>query len=162
MSLLYIIQRNSPKPTESYVDQARAISNGPVPALVFSAKFDEQKVAAGPTIPGNASNLTDSDLSSPNTLKTTDHQAGIANKALPFPISLQPNYFNPVKNGVVATQLPSRLMSDSGNRTSQPQDPLCHTRTSTSDAAVASDRLKEQELAVEGGSISISTAYSQG
>ncbi|KAK3225538.1 hypothetical protein Dsin_005400 [Dipteronia sinensis] len=155
--------RNNNKPAESYVDQSRGINSGSGPALVYAAKFDEKKIAVSPAIPRTAQNPVDSEMSTATTFKSMDHQPGITNKSMPFPMSLQPNYFTPVRSGGVVAQLPPRLTtSDAENTTSQPQAQLCNIRSCTSDGVVASDKLKEQELTIEGGTINISTAYSQG
>ncbi|KAK2663461.1 hypothetical protein Ddye_002035 [Dipteronia dyeriana] len=154
--------RNNHKPEESYVDQSRGINSGSGPALVYAAKFDEKTIAVSPVIPGTAQNPVDSEMSTATTFKLMDHQPGITNKSMPFPTSLQPNYFTPVRSGGVVAQLPPRLTtSDAENTTSQPQAQLCNIRSCTSDGVVASDKLKEQELTIEGGTINISTAYSQ-
>ncbi|KAK4844251.1 hypothetical protein QYF36_018060 [Acer negundo] len=155
--------RNNHKPAESYVDQSRGINSGSGPALVYAAKFDEKKIAVSPAIPGTAQNPVDSEMSTATTFKSMDHQPGITNKSIPFPMSLQPNYFTPVRSGGVVAQLPPRLTtSDAENTTYQPQAQLCNIRSCTSDGVVASDKLKEQELTIEAGTINISSAYSQG
>lgn len=90
-----------------------------------------------------------------------DPQPGITNKAIPFPMSLQPNRYKPVRNGGAAPSLQPRLASDAENTTSQPQTPECHTRSCMGDMPISNNKLKEQELTVEGGRINISTVYSQ-
>ncbi|XP_031287622.1 transcription factor BIM1 isoform X2 [Pistacia vera] len=153
--------RNNQKPVESYVDHSQG---GSGPALVFAAKFDEKKIPISPATPGNAQNQVESDLSTAATFKTMDQQPGITNKAMPFPMaSLQPNYFTPVRSGSLAAQLPPRLTTDvEQHTTSQPQGQLCNARSCTSDGAVVGNKLKEQELSIESGTINISTVYSQG
>lgn len=155
--------KNNHKHAESYADQSQGINNGSATALVFAAKFDEKKVSISPAIPGSAQKPVESDTSSASTFKTMDPQPGITKKAMPFPMSLQPNCYNPVRNGGVAPSLQPRLASDVENMTSQPQAPACYTRSCTGDMLVSNcKKLKEQELTVEGGTINISTVYSQG
>ncbi|XP_044465565.1 transcription factor BIM1-like isoform X2 [Mangifera indica] len=134
--------RNNKKPVESYVDQSRGM---------VAANFDEKKVPISPATPGNPQ-------------KPIDQQPGITNKAMPLPpTSFQPNYFTPVRSGGLVAQLPPpRLASDVEHTTSQRQAQLCNTRPCTSDGAVVSDKLKEQELGIESGTINISSVYSQG
>lgn len=155
-------QRNNHKPAESYIDQSRGINSESGHALVYAAKFDEKKIAVSPVVPGTAQNPVDSDMSTPTAFKSMDHQTGIASKSMPFPMSLQPNYFTPVKSGGAVAQPPPRLTSDAENTTSQAHTQLHNIRSCTSDGVIASDKLKEQELTIEGGTINISTAYSQG
>lgn len=155
--------KNNHKHAESYVDQSQGINNGSATALVFAAKFNEKNVSISPAIPGSAQKPVESDMTSASTFKTMDPQPGITNKAMPFPMSLQPNCYKPVRNGGAAPSLRPRLASDAENTTSQPQTLECHTRSCTGDMPISNNKkLKEQELTVEGGRINISTAYSQG
>lgn len=161
--MLSLEQKNNHKHSENYADQSQGINNGSATALVFAAKFDEKKVSISPAIPGSAQKPVESDTSSASTFKAMDPQPGITKKAMPFPMSLQPNCYNPVRNGGMAPSLQPRLASDVENTTSQPQAPACYTRSCTGDMLVSNcKKLKEQELAVEGGTINISTVYSQG
>ncbi|XP_012080446.1 transcription factor BIM1 isoform X6 [Jatropha curcas] len=73
-----------------------------------------------------------------------------------------PNFFNSGRSGGIVNQLPPRMVSDAENIANQPQPQSHNTRLCTSDGAVAADKLKEQELSIEGGTINISSVYSQG
>jgi len=148
---------------ENSVDQSRGVNSGVGPALLFAANLDEKNITISPSInPGGARNAVESNMSSASTFNAMDHHPnlGITNKAMPFPISLQPNLFHPGRIAGAAAQFPPRLAFDAENTATQPQP--CHAISCTSDGAVASDKLKQQNLTVEGGTISISTAYSQG
>ncbi|KAH9778338.1 transcription factor BIM1 [Citrus sinensis] len=143
--------KNNHKHAESYVDQSQGINNGSATALVFAAKFNEKNVSISPAIPGSAQKPVESDMTSASTFKTMDPQPGITNKAMPFPMSLQPNCYKPVRNGGAAPSLRPRLASDAENTTSQPQTLECHTRSCTGDMPMSNNKkLKEQELTVEG------------
>ncbi|CAK7323187.1 unnamed protein product [Dovyalis caffra] len=157
--------RNNSRPVESSVDQSRGVNSGAGPALLFAAKLDEKDITISPSIiPGGAWNPVESDMSSASTFNAMDHHPGITNKAMPFPMSLQPNFFNPGRTAGLAAPFPPRLASNAENMATQPQPQpqSCHAKSRTTDGAVASDKLKEQDLTVEGGTISISSAYSQG
>ncbi|XP_024929379.3 transcription factor BIM1 isoform X2 [Ziziphus jujuba] len=144
-------------------DQSRGIKGGSDPAVVFATKFDEKNICVSPTIPGGAQNPVESDTSTVTTFKALDHHSSMTNKAMPFPMLLQQNLFPPVRSGGAVPQVHPRLASDVENISSQPQSQLCQTRSCTTmDGAVANDKLKEQELTIEGGTINISSAYSQG
>ncbi|PON82983.1 Basic helix-loop-helix transcription factor [Trema orientale] len=144
--------RNNHRVGESF-DHSQGLNGASGPPLVFATKFDEKNIAVSPTVPGNAQNLVESDTST----------ATITNKGMTFPVSLQSNFFSPVRNGGALPQTPPRLRPDVENSSSQPHSQLCQTRSCTTvDGAIASDKLKEEELTIEGGTISISTAYSQG
>ena len=123
------------------------------PAVVFSAKLDEKNITVASTIPGSGLAAT--------TFKEIDLPPGMMNKTMPFPVSLQPNFFTSAQSTGPAAQLPPRLPSDAENSASKPQSILCHTGSCTN-GALPSEKLKEQELTIEGGKISISSVYSQG
>ncbi|KAF3438007.1 hypothetical protein FNV43_RR20763 [Rhamnella rubrinervis] len=144
-------------------DQSRGMKGGADPAVAFAGKLDEKNICVSPTIPGSAQNPVESDTSTATTLKAMDHHSSITNKAMPVPMLLQPNFLSPVRGGGAVPQVQSRLPSDENISSKPPQSQLCQTRSCTStDGAVANDKLKEQELTIEGGTISISSAYSQG
>lgn len=145
-------QRNNHRIGESF-DHSQGLNGASDPPLVFAAKYDEKPITVSPSVPGSAQNPVESDTST----------ATITNKGMTFPMSLQPNFFSPGRNGGALPQAPPRLPSDVENTSSQPQFQICQTRSCTTvDGAIASDKLKEEELTIEGGTISISTAYSQG
>lgn len=100
----------------------------------------------------------ESGLSTATNIKTTEHHPGITNEAFPIPICSQPNYCTPTQSGGpggVVSQVTHRLASDAENDIYQPSKE-CQTMTATS------EKLKEKELTVEGGAISISSVYSKG
>lgn len=138
--------RNIHRPAENIVDQCRGINSASGPALIFAT---ENNVSIPPIIP------IESDMSTGTTLKTIDHNPGLTKKPVPHPIPLQPSMFASVGT---ATAFPPKLASEAENMAYQPQSQLCESRSCTS----ASDQLKEQELTIEGGTISISSVYSQG
>ncbi|XP_020227619.1 transcription factor BIM1 isoform X2 [Cajanus cajan] len=150
--------RNNDKPAENF--QPRATDNGssPSPTLLFASKVDEKNITISPTIPGSTQNL-ESGLSTATTSKTMDHQAGIMNnKAFPIPIPSQLNFFTPTQiggPGGAVPQLTHRSASDAVNTKYQPSVE-CQTMAATN------EKLKEKELTIEGGAISISSVYSKG
>ncbi|KAI4335865.1 hypothetical protein L6164_014468 [Bauhinia variegata] len=151
--------RNNHRPAESYVDQSRDTSSGasPSPTLLFASKIDERNIAISPTIPGSAQHI-ESGTSAATTFKPMDQHPGITNKTMPSPIPSHPNFFTPTQNGGpggVASQLTHRLASDAENNAYQPSV-QCQTYS------YAADKLKEKDLTIEGGAISISSVYSKG
>uniref|UniRef100_A0A5B7BE95 Putative transcription factor BIM1 isoform X2 n=1 Tax=Davidia involucrata TaxID=16924 RepID=A0A5B7BE95_DAVIN len=154
--------RNNHRPAEGFVDQSRGMNIGSGPALTFAAKFEEDNILVSPAIPRNGQNPVQSDMSTATTFKAMDHHPGLTNKGVPLPVPLQPNIFTPGgSNGAVAPLAP-RLASDAENTLSQPQSQLWQSSSCTTDSVVASDKMKEQELTIESGTISISSVYSQG
>ncbi|XP_039042409.1 transcription factor BIM1-like isoform X3 [Hibiscus syriacus] len=156
--------RSNQRPTENYADQSRAINGVSAPSVVFPAKLDEGNNTVTPTMHESAENP----IEPPNTSRATtttframDLSPGMMDKTIPFPVSLQPNFFNSAHNTVPATQIAPRLPSDAENSVSQPQTIPCHTRSCTTNGSLPNEKPKEQELTIEGGTISISCAYSQ-
>ncbi|CAL5362432.1 hypothetical protein CsSME_00053805 [Camellia sinensis var. sinensis] len=155
-------QRNSHQPAEVFMDQSQATNSGSCPALMFAAKFDEDNIIGSPTNPRNGQNAVESDMSTVTTVKAIDHHSGLTNKAVPLPVPVQPNIFTPSGSGTAMAPIPARVKSDIENLTSQPQSQFWQGRSCPTDCAVASNKLKEQELTIESGRISISSVYSQG
>lgn len=155
-------QKNNHRPVDCYVDQSRGINSGSAPALVFAGKCDEKNVCVSPTVAGSAQNPVESEISTATTFKQKDHHPGITNTAMPFPVSLNPNIFTAFRTSGSVPEIPPKLASDVENIPSQPQPQLCQMRSCPTDGIATSDKLKERELTVEGGTISISSVYSQG
>lgn len=78
-------------------DQSRGINSGSTSALVFTGKCDEKNICVSPTVARSAQNPVESDISTATTFKPKDHDPGITNTAMLFPMSLQPNFFTPVR-----------------------------------------------------------------
>lgn len=154
---------NNHRPTENYVDQSRGINSGSSPARVFAGKLDEKNISISPTNAGSAQNPAEADDgTTTTTFKRVDHHPGITNRRVPFPLPLEPNFFPPLVTSAAVPELPPKLVPDAEKIHSRPPPQLYKIRSSTADGTAASDKLKEQELAVDGGTISISSVYSQG
>ncbi|KAL5064920.1 hypothetical protein RYX36_026657 [Vicia faba] len=149
-------QRNSDRPAESFQPRGTNSGSNPSPTLLFASKIEE-KIPISPTIPASTPNV-ESGLSTAAAFKTIDHQSGIMNKTFQIPTSSQPNIFPSTQisgSGGAVSQLRHRLASDAENIIYQPS---VETQTMTS----TNEKLKEKELTIEGGAISISSVYSQG
>lgn len=139
-------QRNSHWRVQSFVGHPQAINNGSGPGSMFSGKFDENNVNINPTMLVSAQNPIESDLSRDATCKAIDHQSEF-NKAIVMPVSLQSSMPAPVQSA--------------GGLVHPLQGPVSDTQLA--DCPITSETLsKREELMVEGGTISISSAYSQG
>lgn len=90
-----------------------------------------------------------------------DHHPGIINQAMTLPMSPEPNFFATVKSSAAVHEIISKLASDAEKILSQPQPLLCDKRSGTTEGIATSNKLKERELTVEDGTISISSVYSQ-
>ncbi|XP_059645738.1 transcription factor BIM1 isoform X2 [Cornus florida] len=154
--------RTSHRPAEGYVDQSQGMNSGSGPPLKFSEKFEESNTIVSPAIPRNAHNPVESNMSTATTFKAMDYNPGLTNKVVPIPVPLQPNIFTPGGSSGAIAPIAPRLASDAENTSSHPQSQLWQSRSCTNNSVVASDKLKEQELIIESGTISISSVYSQG
>ncbi|KVI06466.1 Myc-type, basic helix-loop-helix (bHLH) domain-containing protein [Cynara cardunculus var. scolymus] len=126
---------NSQRPTQ--------VPNGASgPAMVYAAaKLDENNISIAPNIPREGQNLLDTDMSRLDSIKEIDQST---KEASSFPMALQPN---------ICAAAPL----------SRHEPEFCHSRLCATDCSVKWDnKLKEQELIIENGTISISTIYSQG
>lgn len=139
-------QRNSHWRVQSFVGHPQAINNGSGPGSAFSGKFDENNIDITSTMLVKAQNPVESDLSRDATCKAMDHQSEF-NKAIVMPISLQSNMSAPVQS--------------EGGLVHPLQGPVSDAQSA--DCPITSETLsKKEELMIEGGTISISSAYSQG
>ncbi|XP_076903522.1 transcription factor BIM1-like [Bidens hawaiensis] len=126
---------NSQRPTEGFVDQPQ-VQTGP----------------SGPTLVNKRS-------SDSTSLEQAGQHARLINKGSPFPSPVQPNMYSPGCGSTSVAAPPLTLASDTANAAS----PLWQSRSCTTECTtVARDKLKDQELTIESGTISISTIYSQG
>ncbi|KAK8692988.1 hypothetical protein V6N13_070588 [Hibiscus sabdariffa] len=130
-----IPRKSNQRPTENYADKSRAINGVSAPSVVFPAKLD---AAENHIEHPNRSRAT-------TTYREMDLSPGTMNKTMPFP----------------ATQNAPMLPSDAENSVSQPQTIRCHTGSCTTNDSLPNVNPKEQKLQIEGGTISISSAYSQ-
>lgn len=133
--------RNSHWRVQSFVGHPQTIKNGSGMGSAFPGKFDENNVSLTPTTLTSTQKPVESDPSRDITCKSMDRQPELGNKGLlplPMPASVR-------GDGVQAHPLQG-LVSDA-------QSTECPT---------TSEALSQQELTIEGGTISISSVYSQG
>nr|XP_043636738.1 transcription factor BIM1-like isoform X2 [Erigeron canadensis] len=144
---------NSQRLTEGFVDQPQVQNRVSGPTLI-------NKGCAALNVPKKGQNLLDSDLSSHESTKDIGQHPQLTNKGSPFPSPLQPNIYSPGCGSTsIAAPLPSTMPSDTDNAAAAQ---LLQSRSCTTDCTVAGDKLNDQELTIESGTISISAIYSQG
>lgn len=152
--------------SEGMVENSRLMKNGSVPGPMFAGKANESNISIMPTIPGSTHSPVDSDLgSSAVVFKPLDHQHGNANKEVPpqtpmQPAPLQPNVYTPIGSNDGVVQPLQRPISIDENMTSEPPA-LWQSNPWTTDCQT-SETANEQEMVMEGGTISIASVYSQG
>lgn len=161
MNYLSVQQKENQRPAESLNDQAQRIKNGSAPTLAYSAKIGEKNINVAPSPPVTPQICVESGISTETTFKAMEHLTRTTNNALPFHLSpLQPSIITPVQISGVPTQLGDRVISNPELSSSQ------HLQTVSCPGGAPCitdvEKLKDQELTVEAGTISISSVYSKG
>ncbi|KAL7232153.1 hypothetical protein ACSBR2_010216 [Camellia fascicularis] len=141
-------KRNNCGLVESFIDQSQLMRNG---------SGQEDSIVVTPAMLTNAQNSVESDLGEAAVYKALDNPAVAENQAFPINIPLQSSVL-----GDVPTQPCQASVSDSEHLASQSQSQFWQSRPCTTESAVPSYTLNEEELKIESGEASISNAYSQG
>ncbi|GFP84536.1 transcription factor bim1 [Phtheirospermum japonicum] len=136
-----IIQWKNSHTAEGFLDHAQGANTGSGPASVFARKVDEMKTRASSSLPINGQNLMDSDISTITTIKERGQ--------LPELTQMQPNIFTLGRTSITAA-----------SPVSPKQQPSDTDKTMTWPPSTA-DKTNDQELAIESGTISFSSVYSQ-
>ncbi|XP_026381082.1 transcription factor BIM2-like isoform X2 [Papaver somniferum] len=149
--------RNRNRTGENMADHSRVVKNVPGPGMIFGGKFNDPNIPISSTLVGNAHNVVENDLTPGVSYKPMEPHLGRANKALPLPVPIRPELFTPAGDLAQPIQRPTL---DEANLATGAES---HLRQSRPCGVAATDVLKERdEMAVEGGTISISNVYSQG
>ncbi|RVW98012.1 hypothetical protein CK203_028995 [Vitis vinifera] len=136
------------------MDHSQVIKNG---------SGHENNVAVTPATLVNAQNPVESDFGTAAAYNVMDNTPGPASQAVPLNMPLQTNMFTHVGRSDIPTQSLHGSVSDVENIASQPLPHFSHGRPCTTDCAVPSNTVNEpEELTIESGTVSISSAYSQG
>lgn len=144
-------QRNNRGPVESFAEQSQVIKNG------FG--LDSNVVAQASLT--NAQNSPESELGTAAVYKALDQPTVSATPLAASNVQRKTNVFDPaVTAGMLAESL-QESVPDAENMLSQPQSQWWHARPYATEHAVPTNTLNEQEGAVDSGSISISSVYSQ-
>ncbi|XP_059648709.1 transcription factor BIM2-like isoform X2 [Cornus florida] len=139
--------RNNHWRVQSFVGHPQAIKNGSGLGSTFTGRFDENNMTIGSAMHTDAQNPIELNSNRDASCKAMDQQSGMANKAIAMPMPLQASISTSVQgDGILAHPL-QRPVSDA-------QLTECPT---TSDALN-----QQEELMIEGGTINISSVYSQG
>ncbi|XP_050223255.1 transcription factor BIM2 [Mercurialis annua] len=139
--------RNSHWRVQSFIGHPQQIKNGSAPGSTITGKFDDNTISIPSTMLTDTQNQVDSDPSRDVTCKAMERQPEVANKVMLHPASLQTTAQIPVfSDGVIAHP---------------PQQPVTDAH-STEFPMAGSPLNQQEELTIEGGTISISSVYSQG
>ncbi|KAK4362325.1 hypothetical protein RND71_017566 [Anisodus tanguticus] len=126
-------------------------------ALTYAGKFDENIMGISSTNPINVQKM-EPNISTTN-LKENGQQPGLTNKATTLP--MHPT-FSFCGTSSTAALYSSKLTADFDKLESKSNSQFSLSRSHTPDYAIPNANPKRQELSVESGTISISSAYSQG
>lgn len=139
--------RNSHWRVQSLVGNPQTEKNDSVPGSTFPGRFDENNVTILPPMHTNPQIPVDSDLSRDVSCKLMDQQPELANKGMVMPMPLHANMGVPIQGDGVFSHPLQRPVSDAN----------------ISECAINGDATSHQEdLTIEGGTINISSVYSQG
>ncbi|XP_031285643.1 transcription factor BIM2-like [Pistacia vera] len=144
--------RNQNGPAESYMEHSQVLKNG--------SSHENNDVT--PAMLTNAQNSIESDMGTAAVYKTSDLAPGSASPMVPLNVHAQPNMYAPVGRGSMPTQSLQESISDAENMSYQHQSEFWPGRACATDCAILNGSLNEQDLSIESGSSSISSAYSQG
>lgn len=126
-----------------------------------AAKFNESKVTSSSTHPINGQHPVGSDISSAAAFREKGYQPELTNKAASVPMALKPGTFPFGATNTASVPLSSAPGSEIDKTAFQSQHQFWPGRSFTDDSNVT-EKLKDQELTIESGTISISSIYSQG
>ncbi|XP_073113270.1 transcription factor BIM1 isoform X4 [Elaeis guineensis] len=151
---------NNESPGDGISDPSQVMKNGSAPpGYMFSGS--DNSIPVAPAMVSTAQNPTDSDMAAGLSYKAMETPTNFASKMAVTPILLRPNLYSFIGRETSIAQSQQRLVADADNMTTQVQ-PQWLRPSGSADCAVSGEILNEQELTVDEGTISMSSAYSQG
>ncbi|KAL2542824.1 Transcription factor BIM2 [Abeliophyllum distichum] len=135
--------RNSHWHVQSHIGQAQAMKNGS--GLTFPGRFDENDDTVPSTVQASHQNPIESEPSRDASSRAMDPQTELANKVMAVPVSLQASMPACNPNDGALSQILQKPASD----------------VQSTEYPTASGTMNQEELTIEGGTISISNVYSQ-
>ncbi|KAI3467203.1 hypothetical protein Pfo_023866 [Paulownia fortunei] len=139
--------RNSHWRVQSFVGQPQTMKNGSGPGSGFPGRFDENSVAVPTTMQPGQQNPIEPDHVRDAPCMPIDPQTELSNKAMGIPVPLQ-------------ATMPVSIGNDGAFSHTSHGPPSDAQSTECPSAADALNR--QEELTIEGGTISISSVYSHG
>lgn len=135
------------------------MNSGSNSASVLPAKFDENKTSVSPTVPINGQNLVELETKTATTSR--EREPALRTKTGPVPPTMQHNIFSFGRTSIAASPVSPTPAYDADKTASLPQSQFWQNRSCVNECTVADVRMKNQELTIESGTISISSVYSQ-
>lgn len=130
---------------QNLLGHPQAIKNGPGLAGTFAGKFDEQGISINPSVTVNAQTSSERDSNLESSFGISDEHLDLGEKAGPMSTPFQAHMPTVVRSDGDVSHLPQRPSSE----------------TLSSHCAIGSDDQMGEHM-IEGGTISISSAYSHG
>lgn len=144
--------------TQGAINHPQGTTNASGAALTYSRKFDENIMGISSINPINVQKL-EPNISTTSS-KENGQQTGLTNK--PTTVSMHPNTLSFSGASSMAALYSSKLAADTDKLESNSHSQFSLIRSHTSDYAIPNTNPKMKELSIESGTISISSAYSQG
>ncbi|MCE3052303.1 hypothetical protein HAX54_052165 [Datura stramonium] len=144
--------------TQGVISHPQGTINASGAALKYAGKFDENIMGISSINPINVQKLEPktSTISS----KENGQQTGLTNK--PTTVSMHPNTLSFSGTSSTAALYPSKLTADTDKLESKSHSQFSLSGSHITDYAIPNNSPKRKELSIESGTISISSAYSQG
>lgn len=141
-------QRNSHWRVQNFAGHPQVMKNSTSPGSTFLGKFDDSAPRISATMLTSTQNPVDSDHSRDMACKVVDGQPELANRGIVLPMPMQANVSASVRNDGGLQHPLHRPVSDA----------------QSSECLMTNDAMNNQreDLTIEGGTISISSSYSQG
>ncbi|XP_021905162.1 transcription factor BIM2-like [Carica papaya] len=152
-SLKIDTQRSHQRSAESFMDHSQDTKNGSGP---------ENNVLPSVVL-SNVPNPVESDLEPATIYKAADYTTGLANSVALSNLRTEQNTFASVGNVVMPPQsLQESVPVAAENMVYQSNSQLWQGRPCITGSTLLNDTSEQNDLNIEGGSVSLSTAYSQG
>ncbi|XP_055826173.1 transcription factor BIM1 isoform X2 [Solanum dulcamara] len=146
------------KTTHAASNHPQCTINASGAVLTYAGKFDESIMGISSANPINVQKLEPN--ISTTSLKENGQHPGLTNK--PTTLPMHPNAFSFCGTSSTAAVYSSKLIADTAKLESKSHSQFSLSRSNMTDYAIPNTNPKQQELSVESGTISISSAYSQG
>lgn len=160
-SFIIFKQKNSHRTVETFGDQSGGTNCASGPPLMFATKFDEATTNISSTMPRGGQGLVEYEISTADPIREIGHHRVLTNSGLALHVPPQQTMYSLKGSSSASVTLPPRVASNAEIRASQPHPQLWQSKPSTTESTIVREKLKDQEMTIESGTISISSVYSQ-
>lgn len=128
---------------------------------MFATKFDEANTNISSTMPRGGQGLSEYEISTADTVREMGHHRVLANGGMTLHVPPQQTMYSHKGSSSAAVTLPPRVASNTEIRTSHPHPQVWQSKPSTTESTTVREKIKDQEMTIESGTISISSVYSK-